>query len=101
MSHTKKELQEAAKEVLIPVVAINTIPEVIDDPHYKARDFFIEVEHPYAGKVTMPGMPVKMSESPCDIRRAPILGEHNEEIYHDRLGYSEEELVRLRGQGVI
>ena len=101
MSHTKKELQEAAKEVLIPVVAIKSIPEVIDDPHYKARDFFIEVEHPYAGKVTMPGMPVKMSESPRDIRRAPLLGEHNEEIYHERLRYSKEELVRLRGQGVI
>jgi len=101
MSHTREEIQEAAKEVLIPVVSIKTIPEVLEDPQYKARDFFIEVEHPYAGKTTMPGMPFKMSQPIAQVKRAPLLGEHNEEIYCHRLGYSKEELLRLRGQGVI
>jgi crotonobetainyl-CoA:carnitine CoA-transferase CaiB-like acyl-CoA transferase len=101
MSHTREEIQEMAREVLIPVVSVKTIPEIMDDPQYKARDFFIEVEHPYAGKVTIPGMPFKMSENPNRIGRAPLLGEHNEEIYCQRLGYSKEELLRLRGQGVV
>jgi len=101
MSHTKKELQELAKEVMIPIVAVKTIGEAVNDTHYQARDFFVEVEHPYAGGVTMPGMPFIMSESPRDIRRAPLLGEHNEEIYQDRLGFSKEQLITLRGQGVI
>ena len=100
-SHTRQELQEMAKEILIPVVSVKTIPEVLEDSHYKAREFFVEVEHPEAGGVTMPGMPFKMSESPADIRRAPFLGEHNEEIYCQRLGYSKKELLVLRGQGVI
>ena len=101
ISRTRQELQEAAKEIFIPVVSVKTIPEVLEDSHYKAREFFVEVEHPESGGIIMPGMPFKMSESPADIKRAPFLGEHNEEIYCQRLGYSKEDLLVLRGQGVI
>jgi crotonobetainyl-CoA:carnitine CoA-transferase CaiB-like acyl-CoA transferase len=101
MSHTREEIQETAKEVLIPIVSVKSIPEVMEDPQYKARDLFIEVRHPYAGNVIMPGMPFKSSETLGQIRKGPLLGEHNEEIYCQRLGYSKEELVRLLGQGVI
>jgi len=101
MSHTKKELHETAWELLLPFAPIMTIPELIDDPQYQERGFFTEVEHPYSGSVTLPGIPFKMSEIQYNIERAPLLGEHNEDIYCQRLRYSREELIRLRGLGII
>lgn len=100
-SHTRQEIQEIAQEVLIPITGVKTIPEVVHDPQYRARDFFTEIEHVYAGKIALPGLPFKMGETPGQIKRAPLLGEHNEDIYCEHLGYSREELVRLREQDII
>ena len=61
----------------------------------------MEVEHPATGKVRYPGAQVKMGDLPYELKPAPLLGEHNEEIYCNRLGYSREDLVRLREQEVI
>jgi crotonobetainyl-CoA:carnitine CoA-transferase CaiB-like acyl-CoA transferase len=74
---------------------------LLTDPQYQARNFWIDIDHPYAGIQTYPGAPVKMTETGWKMSRAPLLGEHNQEIYCDRLGYSKEELVRLRASGVI
>ena len=64
--------------------------------------FFEEVDHPVIGRVTMPGAPFKMAESPWRLKSpAPLLGEHNEEVYCRLLGYSREELVRLKESGII
>ena len=61
----------------------------------------MEVDHPAAGRVKYPGAPFKMMETPWEIRRpAPLLGQHNEEVMGE-LGYTKEDLVRLREQGVI
>ncbi|GAI97702.1 unnamed protein product, partial [marine sediment metagenome] len=65
------------------------------------REFFIEISHPVAGNLLYPGAPFRMSETPWQTGRAPLLGEHNEEIYCQRLGYSREDLVKLREGGVI
>ena len=62
----------------------------------------VEVEQPFIGKVRMYGSPLKFSETPSGIRGAgPLLGQHNEEIYCKRLGYSQEKLEALRNGGVI
>ncbi|MDY6827198.1 MAG: CaiB/BaiF CoA-transferase family protein [Bacillota bacterium] len=76
--------------------------QVFKSPQTKARGFFVEIEHPVAGKLMYPGLPYKFSKtSPSHNRGANLLGQHNEEVYGNRLGYSKEELVKLREAGII
>jgi crotonobetainyl-CoA:carnitine CoA-transferase CaiB-like acyl-CoA transferase len=68
----------------------------------EARGYFVEMKHPEAGKLKYPGAPAKLSKTPWRTdRHAPLLGEHNAEVYCRRLGYSKEELVGLRRAGVV
>ena len=98
---TKREVWEAAQAHQILSAPIYTTEELVADPHYNERGFFVEIDHPATGKVKCPGAPFKMLETPWQIRRpAPLLGQHNEEVY-GKLGYASEELVKLRQQGVI
>jgi crotonobetainyl-CoA:carnitine CoA-transferase CaiB-like acyl-CoA transferase len=98
----KQEIMERAQAARVLATAVNTPEEVMGDPHFRARSFFVEVPHPDAGHVTQPGAPFRMSATPWRIRRcAPRLGEHNEEVYAGILGLSREELVVLREQRVI
>ena len=60
----------------------------------------MEVEHPEMDWLTCPGAPALMSETPWQTGRAPLLGEHNEEVY-SKLGYTKDDLVKLRERGVI
>jgi len=80
---------------------VATVDDVLDNPQYRARDYWVELEHPYAGKITYPGAPVKMTETQWKMHPAPRLGQHNQDIYCQRLGYTKEDLVRLRETGVI
>lgn len=76
--------------------------QVFNSPQTKAREFFEEIDHPKAGKLMYPGLPYKLSSmTPKDNFGAPLLGQDNEEFYCGRLGYSKEDLVRLREAGVI
>lgn len=102
MKHTKKEIFNLCQERRIPFTPVNTIEEVVNEPHLNDRGFFVEINHPGAGRFKYPGPPYRLSETPWRVERpAPLLGEHNEEIYCKRLGYSREELIRLRGAGII
>jgi CoA:oxalate CoA-transferase len=76
--------------------------QVFNSPQMKARNFFIEVEHPAAGKLMYPGHPYIFSKTPsCNHRGAPLMGQHNEEVYCNRLGYTKQDLVKLREAGDI
>ena len=98
----KMELFNSGTEWRIPIGLVPTTKEIVESPQHEAREFFEEVDHPVMGRVTMPGAPFKMMDTPWQLKSpAPLLGEHNEEIYCQRLGYSGEELVKLRERGVI
>lgn len=100
--YTQKELTEKLDAAGVPVSPIYTIEDIFNDPHYKARENIVEVEHPRLGKVKVPGIVPKFSKTPGAIRRrAPELGEHNEEILCGDLGLSKEEINKLKEQGVI
>lgn len=76
--------------------------QVYNSPQTQARHFYTEIDHPKAGKLEYPGLPYKLSTmTPEGNEGAPLLGQHNEEILAGRLGYSKEEMVRLKEAGVI
>ena len=99
---TREELFEIFLEAKIASAPVNSPADIVDYPHLAERGFFVEIDHPETGKVKYPGAPVVLTESPWQIRHpAPLLGQHNEEVYCDGLGYAREELVKLREAGVI
>ena len=98
---TKQEVMELLAGAGVPCGAVLDSAEVLADRHLRARGFVTELEHPRRGPFPMPGNPVRMSDSPTEMRRAPLLGEHNEEVYGKGLGLSREEMDALRRDGVI
>jgi crotonobetainyl-CoA:carnitine CoA-transferase CaiB-like acyl-CoA transferase len=61
----------------------------------------VDVEHPTRGTMPMPGSPIRMSDSPTEVTRAPLLGEHNAEVYGKLLGFGAEDLATLKRDGII
>lgn len=100
--YTMLELFEAGHREGVPIVPIYDVAGFVNNPHTKARKFFVELKHPVVGKFSCPGPPYKWTQTPCRIRRAaPCLGEHNEKVYCQELGFSKDELAALRRAGVI
>jgi formyl-CoA transferase len=98
---TKHEVMEILAGAGIPCGAVLDSAEVLADPHLKARGMIVELEHPRRGPYPMPANPVRLSDSPTEMVRAPLLGEHNQEVYGALLGYGPAELDALRRDGVI
>ena len=82
---------------------VNAPEDVLDDPHFRARGFPVEVEHPELGRsFVYAGAPYQFPKSPWAIRRRPpLLGEHNREVYVGELGMSAEELAELKSKGIV
>ncbi|WP_120054263.1 formyl-CoA transferase [Streptomyces griseorubiginosus] len=85
----------------IPCGPILSTREIIEDASLAANDMIVEVEHPERGTFTTVGNPLKLSDSPTTITTPPLLGQHNQEIYVDELGLTQDELPQLKAQGVI
>ena len=76
--------------------------EVLADPQFAARGFFVDIEHPATGTVKYPGPPFLMSGTPWGpAKPAPLLGQDNQEVFGQHLGYTNDEMSRLRSIGVI
>jgi formyl-CoA transferase len=101
MTKTKFEVMEICNEHDIPVGPILSMKEIADEPSLRATGTVVEVDHPKRGKYLTVGNPVKLSDSPADVRRSPLLGEHTEEILCDVLGYSAKELADIKASGAI
>ncbi len=102
MERTRAEVAAAADVRRVPCRPLNTVDDLFNSELLSARDYFQEIDHKEAGKVTLPGAPYKISRTPWRVERpAPLLGEHNEEVFCGRLGYTKQDLVRMRASGVI
>lgn len=103
MNYTKAELMEGSTNRRIMLYPVFTIEDIANCAQLKAREFWEEVEHPeLAASITYPGAFIKMSQTPCQIRRcAPLIGEHNDDVYQGGLGLSKEEILTLKQGGVI
>ena len=76
--------------------------ERFSDPHFEAREVHLQIEHPATGMDIIAGVPFKLSETPCDVRRhAPLLGQHNEYVLCDLLGRPKEEIAKLIEENVV
>lgn len=100
-ARTREEVFAQCREREIPCGPVRTVGEILEDPHLASRGYFVEVDHPDAGRLKYPGPLCRPSETPARIARAPRLGEHNEEVFCGRLGVAREELPVLRRAGVI
>jgi CoA:oxalate CoA-transferase len=102
LRHTKEEIYHQAQAKGCAAGIIATPEDVLNSPQLRARNLFVEAEHPEAGTLKFPSMPCLFSRTPWQLRRcAPRLGEHNEDIYCNRMGISEQELLELKQKGVI
>ncbi|MCC5862392.1 MAG: CoA transferase [Gammaproteobacteria bacterium] len=99
---TQEELIGLMDEHGIPAGGIYRAPEMLEDPHFKARQAIIEVMHPELGSLKMQNIAPKLSLTPGQVRAVgPELGQHNEEVYRGVLGYDDARLQGLRDQGII
>lgn len=96
------EAQEEGQKRRLLFTKVNNTRDLLESPHFNARGYFSEVDHPVMGKARYPGAPFRLTASPAaPLKPAPMLGEANEEVLCGRLGYTREELGRLRASGAI
>ncbi|MDX1715300.1 MAG: formyl-CoA transferase [Anderseniella sp.] len=98
---TKLEVMEICNPLDIPVGPILSMKEIAEEPSLRETGTIVEVDHPERGPYLTVGMPVKLSESPADVKRSPLLGEHTDEILAQVLGYSAEEIEKIRASGAV
>jgi crotonobetainyl-CoA:carnitine CoA-transferase CaiB-like acyl-CoA transferase len=98
---TREHWLEILRGVDVVSAPINTLLEASRDADVVANNYVIEVNHPKVGKVKEVGFPWKFSKTPAKAGIAPELGEHNEEIYKGRLGYSDADLEQFKKEGII
>ena len=97
---TKFEAMEILNEHDIPCGPILSMKEIANEPSLRKTGTVVEVDHPTRGKYLTVGNPIKMSDSPSEVTRSPLLGEHTEEVLVE-LGYTKDQIATLRAEGAI
>jgi formyl-CoA transferase len=100
MTKTKFEAMAEFNEHDIPCGPILSMEELAAEPSLRASGTIVEVDHPTRGKYLSVGNPIKMSDSPTEVTRSPLLGEHTNEVLAE-LGLSTAEIDALRAENVI
>ncbi|MYH60098.1 MAG: formyl-CoA transferase, partial [Boseongicola sp. SB0675_bin_26] len=98
---TKFEVMEICNPLNIPVGPILSMKELMEDEGLRETGTIVDVEHPERGTYVSVGCPIKLSDSPAEVIRSPLLGEHTEEILTGDLGYEGDDLVRVLESGAV
>jgi formyl-CoA transferase len=99
--HGKHEVMRILGDAGVPCGACQDTGEVLADPHLKARDMVVDVDYPTRGVYQTIGCPIKLSDSPAEISRPPLLGEHTAQLLHELCGIDPDEVRRLKDDGVV
>ncbi|MHB8647753.1 MAG: CaiB/BaiF CoA transferase family protein [Thermomicrobiales bacterium] len=100
--HTAAEVWEILEAAEVPFGPVYSIADIANDPQYQAREMILDVPHPLFGSIAMPGIVPKLSDTPGEVRwPAPPLGADTDEILRRLAGLDDDELARLRADGVI
>ncbi len=100
MTKTKFEAMEILNKYDIPCGPILSMKELAQEPSLRKTGTVVEVDHPTRGKYLTVGNPIKLSDSPTEVKRSPLLGEHTDEVLAE-LGYSKDQITALRAEGAI
>ena len=98
---TKYEAMRILGDAGVPSGACQDTGEILEDPHLKEREMIIDIDYPPRGNYKTVGCPIKLSDSPADIKRPPTLGEHTEELLGKLCGLTPEDFTKLREKGAI
>ena len=101
MTRTKFEVMETCNKFDIPVGPILSMQELAAEQSLRATGTVVEVDHPTRGPYLTVGNPIKLSDSPADVRRSPLLGEHTDEVLRDVLRYSDREIADIKASGAL
>jgi formyl-CoA transferase len=101
MTKNKFEVMDICNNLDIPVGPILSMKEIAEEPSLRETGTVVEVDHPTRGKYLTVGNPIKMSDSITEVKRAPLLGEHTDEILRKELGYRENEIAEIKASGAI
>src|SRR6204780_2584691 len=101
MTKTKFEVMEICNQHDIPVGPILSMKELAEESSLRATGTVVEVEHPTRGPYLTVGNPIKLSDSPADVRRSPLLGEHTDEVLREVLRFSEKEIAAIKASGAL
>ena len=101
MTKTKFEVLEICNPLNIPVGPILSMKELAEEPSLRETGTIVEVEHPERGTYLTVGNPVKLSDSPSEVVRSPLLGEHTDEILREVVGLSDNDIAAARDEGAI
>ncbi|MCY3544245.1 MAG: CoA transferase [Chloroflexi bacterium] len=101
MQRDKFEVMRILGEIGIPCSACFSSEDIYSDEHLLEREMIVRVDHPTRGEFAVPGCPIKLSDSPVELKAAPLLGEHNAEVLSGLLNGNGETLEDLKSQKVI
>src|SRR6201995_3836804 len=101
MTKTKFEVMNECNAFDIPVGPILSMKEIAEDPSLRATGTVVEVDHPKRGKYLSVGNPIKLSDSPTEVTRSPLLGEHTDEILRQVLGFSDHQVAEIHDSGAL
>jgi formyl-CoA transferase len=99
MTKTKFEVMNICNPLDIPSGPILSMKELAEEQSLRETGTVVEVDHPTRGKYLSVGNPIKLSASPADVKRSPLLGEHTDEILSSVLGYSADEVAAIKEAG--
>ncbi len=101
MTKTKFEVMDICNPLDIPVGPILSMKEIMEDDGLRATGTIVDVDHPKRGSYVSVGCPIKLSDSPVEVTRSPLLGEHTAEILEGVLGYKGDDLKRVIESGAV
>jgi formyl-CoA transferase len=101
MTMAKMEVMATLNPLNVPCGPILSMKELADEPSLRATGTVVEVDHPKRGKYLTVGNPIKLSDSPSDVQRSPLYGEHTDDVLRTLVGLTDDEIQAARQQGAI